>query len=274
METSISARPSAMVNSLTANGALIMQLARRDILGRYRGSALGVLWSLVHPVLMLTVYTFVFSVVFATKWPGAASDSKLQFAIILFAGMIVFGIFAECVQRAPGLIVSQPNFVKKVVFPLEIMAWTTVLTALFHAAVSFGVLAALLLVSRQSLPWTTIFLPVVVAPMVVLTLGLTWFFSALGVYVRDVNQVLGVAVTALLFLSPLFYPTSALPEGLRWLSQVNPVAFSIEQTREVLVFGRMPDWSQLAVYLAVGCVVMWLGFVWFQKTRRGFADVL
>jgi len=266
--------PFALVASGWMQRDLLLQITRRDVLGRYRGSALGVVWSLVHPVLMLAVYTFVFSVVFATRWPGAASDSKLQFAIVLFAGMIVFGIFAECVQRAPSLIVSQPNFVKKVVFPLEIMAWTSLAAALFHAGISLCVLIVLILATQGGLPWTTVFLPLVVLPLLCLTLGLSWFFSALGVYVRDVHQVLGVIVTALLFLSPLFYPSSALPENLRWLSAISPIAFSIEQTRDVLIFGRLPHWGSLGIYLIVGAIVMWLGFAWFQKTRRGFADVL
>lgn len=271
---STSAHPAALLLGLFRNRDLIIQLTRREILGRYRGSALGVLWSFVHPVLMLAVYTFVFSVVFATRWPGVDTGNKLQFAVVLFAGMIVFGIFSECVQRAPNLVVSQPNFVKKVVFPLEVMAWTTLATALFHAAISFLVLAGLLLLTSGTVPWTAVFLPATLAPVVVLTLGLIWFFSALGVYVRDVHQILGIAVTALLFLSPLFYPASALPEGLRWMAVVNPIAFSIEQTREVLVFGRPPAWALLAGYLGIGLAVMWMGFAWFQKTRRGFADVL
>src|SRR5688572_2599880 len=249
-------------------------MTKRDVLGRYRGSALGVFWSFAHPILMLIVYTFVFSVVFTTRWPGSATDGKLHFAIVLFAGMIVFGIFSECITRAPAIIVSQPNFVKKVVFPLEIMAWTTLGAALFHAGISLGVLTLLMLVAKGGLPWTAILLPVVLLPLLCLTLGLTWFFSALGVYVRDISQMLGVAVTALMFLSPLFYPSSAFPADVRWLSEINPIAFSIEQTRAVLIFGDLPAWRSLVIYTVIATLIMWLGFAWFQKTRRGFADVL
>jgi lipopolysaccharide transport system permease protein len=269
-----SAHPRQLVGSLLRQRGLIAQLARREILGRYRGSTLGIFWSLIHPILMLIVYTFVFAVVFKTRWPGTTSDSKLQFAIVLFAGMIVFGIFSECVQRAPNLVVSQPNFVKKVVFPLETMAWVTVATALFHALISFVVLIVLLLFVNQTVPWTIALVPLTLLPLITLTLGLTWLFSSLGVYVRDVHQIIGIAVTALLFLSPLFYPSSALPESVRWISTINPIAFGIEATRDVMVFGRTPDWLLLAAYLAFGLLVMCLGFAWFQKTRRGFADVL
>lgn len=264
----------ALAGSAWKQRELLYQMTKRDVLGRYRGSALGVVWSFAHPVLMLIVYTFVFSVVFTTRWAGSATDSKLNFAIILFAGMIVFGIFSECVQRAPGIIVNQPNFVKKVVFPLEIMAWTSLGAALFHAGISLCVLTLLILFVKGGLPWTAVLLPLVLLPLLLLTLGLTWFFSALGVYVRDVNQMLGVAVTAIMFLSPLFYPSSALPPDLHWLTAINPIAFSIEQTRDVMIFGNMPNWLSLAKHTVVATLTMWLGFAWFQKTRRGFADVL
>lgn len=272
--TSMSASPVALLASGWQQRNLIFQMARRDVQGRYRGSSLGMMWSFALPVMMLAVYTFVFSVVFPTRWPEAVEQSKIDVAIVLFAGMIVFNIFAECVQRSPSLVTNQPNFVKKVVFPLEIMAWTSVVSALFHAAISLTVLTALVLLTRGIPPWTAVFLPLVLLPAIFLTLGLTWFFSALGVYVRDISQVLGVAVTAIMFLSPLFYPSSALPAQLRWMAAVNPLAFSIEQTRDVLIFGRLPNWSGLGLYIAACAIVMWLGFVWFQRTRRGFADVL
>ncbi len=264
----------ALLRSGWQQRQLVYQMAKREVQGRYRGSSLGLLWSLALPMLMLTVYSFVFSVIFATRWPGSIEGSRLQFAVILFTGMIVFGIFSECVQRAPNLIVSQPNFVKKVVFPLETMAWSTLGAALFHAGISLAVLVLLMLVTQGGLPWTSALLPLVLLPLICLTLGLTWFFSALGVYVRDVGPVLGVAITALMFLSPLFYPASALPADFRWMATVNPIAFSIEQARDVLIFGRMPRWTALGAYTLIAVVVMWLGFAWFQKTRRGFADVI
>jgi lipopolysaccharide transport system permease protein len=263
-----------MASSAWRHRSLIYQMAKREVEGRYRGSSLGILWSLALPMLMLTVYSFVFSVIFASRWPGSAEGSKLQFAVILFAGMIVFGVFSECVQRAPNLVVSQPNFVKKVVFPLETMAWSTVCAALFHAGISLAVLIVLLALTQGGIPVTALLLPLVLLPLLCLTLGLTRFFSALGVYVRDVGQVLGVAVTALMFLSPLFYPAAALPADFRWLATINPIAFSIEQARDVLIFGRQPHWRALFIYLIAGVATMWVGFAWFQKTRRGFADVL
>ena len=263
-----------LVKSMTANRALIVQLARRDILGRYRGSALGVLWSLINPILMLAVYTLVFSVVFRNRWPGSPSDRPLEFAIVLFAGLIVFGVFGECLQRAPGLIVSQPNFVKKVVFPLEIMSAVVLVAALFHAAISFLVLLVLIGASHGALAWTAILEPLILFPLACLCLGFSWFFAALGVYVRDVGQVISVGLSALMFLSPLFFPSSALPAALRWLTMVNPLAFPIESSRDLLIFGRVPDLGFLAAYTGVCLIVLWAGFAWFQKSRSGFADVI
>lgn len=265
--------PSAMVASVWRHRDLIAQMARREVVGRYRGSVLGIVWSFFHPVLMLTVYTFVFSVVFNARWQSG-SDSKTEFAIVLFAGMIVYNLFAECINRAPGLVLANPNYVKKVVFPLEILPWVVFAAALFHAAVSLAVLLGFYALVNHDLQWTVVFLPVVLLPLVFLTLGLAWLFASLGVYLRDVGQTVGVATTVLMFLSPIFYPVTALPEDYRAIMYLNPLAHLIEQARAVTIWGQMPDWGALGLGLAVSLAVAWLGFAWFQKTRRGFADVL
>jgi lipopolysaccharide transport system permease protein len=265
--------PRAMVASVWRHRDLIAQMARREVVGRYRGSVLGIVWSFFHPVLMLTVYTFVFSVVFNARWQSG-SDSKTEFAIVLFAGMIVYNLFAECINRAPGLVLANPNYVKKVVFPLEILPWVVFAAALFHAAVSLAVLLGFYALVNHDLQWTVVFLPVVLLPLVFLTLGLAWLFASLGVYLRDVGQTVGVATTVLMFLSPIFYPVTALPEDYRAIMYLNPLAHLIEQARAVTIWGQMPDWGALGFGLAVSLAVAWLGFAWFQKTRRGFADVL
>lgn len=265
--------PLEMFASAWRNRGLIGQMARREVVGRYRGSVLGIVWSFFNPVLMLAVYTFVFSVVFKARW-HAGSDSKTEFAIVLFAGMIMFGIFSECVNRAPSLVLSNPNYVKKVVFPLEIMPWVTLGSALFHALISLAVLLLFALVVNQALPWTAFLLPLVALPLVFLVLGLGWFLGAMGVFLRDVGQTVGLLTTVLMFLSPVFYPATALPEEFRRLLLLNPLAAVIESARDVLLWGRMPDWLALAPHFAASLLVAWLGFAWFQKTRKGFADVL
>lgn len=253
---------------------LVFQLTRREVAGRYRGSMLGILWSLVNPVLMLAVYTFVFSVVFKARWTEGGDQSQISFAVTLFAGLIVFGIFSECVNRAPQLIVSQPNYVKKVVFPLEILPWVSLLAALFHAAISLVILLALLLVTKHSIHISTILLPVILLPLVLWTMGLGWFLSSLGVFLRDIGQIVSVATTALLFLTPVFFPVSALPPKLQLFSRLNPLALPVEQARAAVIFGRPLAWDALVISLFVSLLALYFGYWWFQRTRRGFADVI
>ena len=234
---------------------------------------MGLTWSFFNPILMLVIYTFVFSVVFKARW-SAESTSKTEFAIVLFAGLIIHGLFAECVNRAPALILSNVNYVKKIVFPLEILPWVSLASALFHAGVSLAVLLIFYLVIHLSLNWTIIFLPVLIMPLALLIMGVSWFLASIGVFIRDVGQMIGIVTTILLFLSPVFYPVSALPENLRPLLHLNPLTFIIEQVRLVLIWGKVPNWIGLVIYLACSMLVVSTGFFWFQKTRKGFADVL
>jgi len=268
-----SVSPKEMVASLWRNRSLIKSLARREVIGRYRGSVLGILWSFFNPVFMLLVYTFVFSVVLKARW-NVGSDSKTEFALVLFAGLIIFNLFADCINRAPGLILANVNYVKKVVFPLEILPWVALGSTMFHALISLGVwlIAYLILFGVPHI--TVLLLPLVILPFLLFVMGLTWALASLGVYLRDVSQFIGVVTTTLMFLSPIFYPISALPEDYRHLLLLNPLTPIIEQAREVLFWGRVPDMTLLLAYLLAASFIAWLGFVWFQKTRRGFADVL
>jgi len=253
--------------------SLIWEMTKRDVIGRYRGSAMGILWSFLNPILMLAVYTFVFSVVFRARW-GGEDTSKIEFAIMLFVGLIIHALFAECVNRAPSLILSNVNYVKKVVFPLEILPWVAMGSALFHTLISVLVLLAAFVATRFYLNATVVFLPLLLVPLVLLTMGITWFLASVGVFLRDVGQTTGIVTTIMLFLSPVFFPISALPEEFRVLLHLNPLTFMIEQARDVLVWGRPPDWQGLGLYFLLSLIVAWLGLFWFQKTRRGFADVL
>jgi len=253
---------------------LVWQLTAREVLTRYQGSIFGVAWSLFYPVLMLTVYTFVFSVAFKARWGGTEEESNIAFAIILFVGLFIHGFFAECIVRAPSLILSNATYVKKIVFPLDILPWVGLGAALFHAMINVVVLLAAQLLLNHTLPWTAIFLPFVLIPLIFGILGLSWLLSSIGVYVRDIGQTVGVATTVLMFLSPVFYPVSALPEPYRVFLQLNPLTFIIEQARAVLIWGHAPDWITLLLYSFGGFMLAWLGFWWFQRTRAGFADVI
>lgn len=263
-----------MVRSLIQHRALVAQLTRRDVVGRYRGSIMGIAWSFLSPLIMLAIYTFVFSIVFRTRWGGQADATTSGFAVVLFSGLIVHGLFSECVNRAPGLILAQANLVKKVVFPLDILPWVSMGSALFHAGASLVVLVLAQLVTAHTLPWTIVFLPLVVVPLVIGTMGVSWLLAALGVFVRDIGQMTGMLTSVLLFLSPVFYPTDALPERYRSWLYLNPLTPIIEDTRNLLVFGRMPDFDRLLVVLLVSLLVAQVGFWFFQRTRRGFADVV
>lgn len=269
-----SASPIEMIASLWRNRQLIHNLVRREVLGRYKGSVLGIFWSLVTPVFMLAVYTFVFSVVFKARWGTDGSGSKTEFALVLFAGLMVFNLFAECISSAPSLILSNVNYVKKVIFPLEILPWVRMGSALFQFSVSLGVwlLAYLLLFGVPH--WHVALLPLILLPLVLFVMGLSWALSSLGVFLRDVGQMIGLVITVLMFLTPIFYPTSSLPETYQALMYLNPLTAPIEMVRGLLYWGKIPVFIDLMAYILGSITVAALGFAWFQKTRKGFADVL
>ncbi len=267
--------PVALTKSLWRNRQLIVQMTKREVVGRYKGSAMGLAWSFFNPVFMLIVYTFVFSEIFKSRWGGdGGDDSKTQFAVVLFVGMIVLNLFSEVVNRAPSLILSNVNYVKKVVFPLEILPVITMGAALFHSLISLCVLLAAFALFNGYLQWTAVFTPLVLLPLVILTTGLAWILASIGVFLRDVGQTIGIITTVLMFLSPVFYPITAVPERFRPLIMANPMTFIIEQAREVLIWGHTPNWIGLGIYTLAAIVIAWAGFALFQKTRKGFADVL
>ena len=231
-------------------------------------------WSFLTPLLMLAVYTFVFSVVFNARWAGTGSSSRAEYAIFMFVGLIVHGIFAECVNRAPGLILGNANYVKKVVFPVEILPIVSMGGALFHSMASIVVLLIGQLVFGLYPTWYIIFLPLVLLPLVMFTLGISWFLSSIGVFVRDIGQIITLATSVMLFLSPVFYPLSAVSGHQRALLYANPLTYVIEQARGVLLLGQAPDWWVLLIEIVLGGLVATAGWWWFAKTRKGFADVI
>lgn len=268
------ASPGGLAKSLWRNRRLIAQMTKREVMGRYKGSAMGLLWSFLNPVFLLIVYTFVFSVVFKARWGVGAEESKAHFAIILFAGMIIYNLFSEVINRSPSLILVNVNFVKKVVFPLEILPVISMLAALFHMVISLLVLLFAFLLVNVYLPWTIIFIPLVLMPFVILILGMAWILASLGVFLRDVGQTIGIVTTIMMFLSPVFYPVSSLPEAFQPWIIINPLTFIIEQARGILIYGQTPNLIGLGLYTLIANFIAWLGYAWFQKTRKGFADVL
>lgn len=259
--------------SLKQHFPLILRMTKREVIGRYRGSLLGLLWSFCTPVLMLSIYTFVFSIVFKARW-GQGDPDPYRFAIVLFVGLIVYNLLNECWSRAPTLIISNVNYVKKVIFPVEILPWISLGSALFHAGMSLLVLLIFLLALGQPIHWTLLLLPVVIAPFLFLVMGVSWLLASLGVFIRDIGQIIGMVLTVLLFMCPIFYPLTALPEHLQPWLMLNPLTFIVEQTRAIIIWGQLPDWRSLGLYLLIALSCAWSGWVWFMKTRKGFADVL
>lgn len=253
---------------------LIRQLTWREVVGRYKGSFIGLGWSFIQPLIMLGVYTFVFSVIFKARWGIESHEGKAAFALALFMGLITFSIFSEVANSAPSLVLGNANYVKKVVFPLEILPFVKLLSALINAVFSLGVLFAGILIFTHFIHWTALLLPLIWLPMVMFTLGCGYFLASLGVFVRDMGTVIGVLTTILFFLTPIFYPISAVPEQFRILCRINPIAIFVEDARRVVLWGLSPDWFWFLFGMALSLAVLIFGFVWFMKSKKAFADVI
>lgn len=255
------------------NRDLLRQLTKRNIAGRYKGSALGLLWSFVQPLLMLCVYTFVFSVVFTVKW-GVEMTSRSAFAIIMFCGIALYTIFSESIMASSCLILNNQNYVKKVIFPLEILTVAQVVSNFLLGSAWFLLLFLGVVFIYGTVSWTMLLLPLLLLPLFLYTLGISFLVTSLSVYIRDTLYILGVILQILFFMTPIFYPISAVPEQFRIYLQLNPLTVMIEEVRKIFIFGQLPDWTFFLLSLIIGGIVFQLGFAWFYKTKKGFADVL
>lgn len=265
---------SAIFSSLWRNKEILRNLIYREIVGRYKGSIFGLLWSFFTPVLMLLVYTFVFGCIFKSRWELNASESKISFALLLFAGLLIFNLFADCLNRSPTLITGNINYVKKVLFPLEILPVVTLCGALFHCLASFAVwlIAYCLLIGIPH--WTVLLSFLVIIPFAFFVLGWMWLFAAVGVYVRDMSQIIGIILPIVMFMTPLFYPITVLPKNLQTIMLFNPLTATVEAMRDLLYWGRLPAFNFWFIGYIISITTALLGFTYFQKVRRGFADVL
>ena len=265
--------PLEPLRSVWRHRDLVWQLTERDARSRYRGSAGGLFWVVFHPLLMLGVYTLFFTELFPTRWSSGGA-TRSDFALILFIGLLLHGLLAEVLSRAPTLIVGNPNLVKKVVFPLDLLPVVSLGSTLFHFAIGIAIWLLFHVLQRGAPPPTALWLPVIVLPLAVLSLGLSWMLASLGVYLRDVVHVVPVLSTILLFASPIFYPIESLKEPLRTLVAMSPLTIPVEQARAVMIDGRDPDFAALGAYACVALAIAYGGFAWFQGTRKGFADVV
>lgn len=264
----------ALPQTVLRHSDLLIQLTQRNISQRYRGSTLGLIWSFVQPLMMLCIYTFVFSIVFKARWGVDAPGGKGSFAVIMFCGMTLYTLFAESVGASCGSVTNNPNLVKKVIFPLEILPLSQVCASYINGLGWFVLLFLGSWLILGFVGWTMLLLPIVLFPLIVFTIGFSYLVASLGVFIRDTQYVVGVLLQMLFFATPIFYPISAVPEELRWILEINPLTIFIEQARNVFLYGVMPDWKFLGIASLISLVVMQLGAFFFYRTKRGFADVL
>jgi len=259
--------------SIIAHHQLVGRLVEREVTARFQGSMLGLAWMVLTPLLTAAVFTFVFSAVFRARW-GLQQGSAFDFAIILLVGLAVHGIFAEAVGRAPALIIAHASYVTKVVFPLEILPVVALLTSLVNAGISLAIVVLGQLALNGVLHWTLIFLPLIMLPYLMFVLALLMFFAACGVFLRDLAQIVTLLITMSLFLTPIFYPLTAVPAAFQTAMRLNPLTLIVEQGRAVVVEGVLPDFLSLGLYFGCATLALAVSFWFFQRLRPGFADVL
>ena len=253
---------------------LIRQLTWREISAKYKASYLGLLWSFINPVTMVLVYAFVFGTVFKAKWNVQVSESKAEFALALFVGIFVYNIFSESINRAPGLIVSNPNYIKKVIFPVEILPVVVLGSVLLHAAISFVVLVVGMILFMGTFNVTILFFPLILIPLIMMSLGFSWLLSSLGVFIRDIGYTIAIFTQILFFLTPVFYPISSVPEEFQPFMKINPLTPIVENARNVIMWGKLPDFNELFMISIISYFIMIAGFSWFMRTKKAFADVI
>lgn len=252
--------------------SLVLELVKREFTGRYRGSFGGVFWSFVQPLFLLAVYTLAFGVILQMRW-GFSGDTK-DYAFMLFAGLIVYNAFAECLKKAPTLVTANPNFVKKVVFPLEILPWIMAIAAMIHALICIAVWLAGYMLIFGAPKLTLLYFPVILGVFFPVLLGVGWLLAALDVIVRDIDQLTGMVAHALLFLTPIFFSVDAAPRILQHVLMANPLIFIVEQLRQVMFVGIPPDLKGLAVYLVLATAFSVASLIVFRRLRSTFADLV
>uniref|UniRef100_I2Q1X0 Transport permease protein n=1 Tax=Desulfovibrio sp. U5L TaxID=596152 RepID=I2Q1X0_9BACT len=266
--------PVAFARHFWRRREILATFARIEFLSRYHGAQLGLLWGLVSPLATLAVYTFVFSVVFKPTWAGGGEGGVMGYALILFTGLAVFEVFAGCVNRTPRLLSENVNFIKKVLFPLEILPVGILCAGALESLVSLALVALGVLLTTGSLSWTVVFAPLAYVPLCMLTLGVCWFLAPIGVFLKDLGNIVGVAVQLYFFATPILYPLSAVPEPYRRLLALNPLHPVVDHLRRTIIWGQTPDWAALAWVTAASAVVMLAGYTFFASVKRLFADAV
>ncbi|WP_288398703.1 ABC transporter permease [uncultured Serratia sp.] len=259
------------MKTLLKNTGLIFNLTKRDVESRYRGTSLGIVWSLLNPVIMLSIYSFIFGFVFKAKWGLTTTEN---YTLIMFTGLLTHGFIAECLGKATTIYVYNVSYVKKVLFPLESLCWVSVFGSLFQFFMGCIVFAIFCILLKQPVSLMALLVPIVILPLILLSYSISLFLSSLGVYIRDMGQVVSVIIALMLFMSPIFYPITAVPEQYRMLIYINPLTFIVEALRDVVLYGKLFSLEGYALYWGISIVLYVLAITWFKKVKRGFADVL
>jgi len=259
---------------LLENRHLLWDMTIRDISSKYKGSLLGVSWSLINPILTLSMFTFVFSIVFNLRWGLTSTETKLDFALILFTGLSVHGLIADVLGRSPEAIKGNSHIIKNIVFKSELLSMVIVLNALFHAALSLIIILVVQIIINHTIHLNSIYIPFILLPFVLLVLGLSWIISAFGVYIQDIRQAIAITVSLLLFLSPVLYSIDMVPDPYKNLLFLNPTTYPITQIREIIFLNQHPNISTFLIYLACSLLSFFSGFFIYSKCKKGFADVL
>ncbi|MBW2148073.1 MAG: ABC transporter permease [Deltaproteobacteria bacterium] len=271
-ETGLSLNPVRIIRHLWHNRNIIFQLTWRDVVSQYKGSLLDMWWSFIQPFFLLLVYTLVFAKILRVRM-GVPNETPFDYALYMFCGIIPWMLLSEPLGRASALILNSPHLVKKVVFPLHLLPITVLLASVIRSLFSLVILFIVLLV-MQKLQWTVVYLPVVYIPVLLFTVGLSWLLSSLGVFIRDLNNLMGILLTAWMLLTPIFYPMRIVPKDLQVYIRMNPMSNTVEDFRRCILEGLPPDWTWYLILLAASFAVAVFGFWWFSKTRKGFADVI
>jgi lipopolysaccharide transport system permease protein len=259
----------ALINE---HSGLIRSMVRRDLTSRYKGSIMGLAWAFITPAVMIVIFTLIFQGIFNARF--GAQEGYLSYGIHLFCGLLPWLAFSDGIQRSTTSLIENVNLVKRVVFPIEALPVNVALSALVNQMIGTVILIVAALIVEQTVRPTVLLLPLLMAPQLLATIGLGWLMASLGVFIRDMPQFNQLAMSAWLYLTPIFYPENKIPEGFRWVVNLNPMAPLIRSYRRILLEGRLPDWRGLMITLVFALVCFIFGYWWFERTKKAFADVL
>lgn len=260
------------LNLIREHRGLIHSMVQRDLTSRYKGSLIGLMWTVITPAVMITIYTVIFSGIFGAKF--GAEGGHLRFAAYLFCGMLPWIAISDGIQRSTTVLTDNVNLVRRVVFPLEVLPANLALSALVQQLLGTIVLLLVALLMQRTLHPTVLLIPVLLVPQLLMTLGISWLMASLGVFIRDMTHVNQLMLQMLMYLTPILYPENLIPAGYRWLVDLNPLAPLIRSYRFILLEGRMPDWRGLSFTFLFAIACFGIGYWWFERTKKAFADVL